>query len=75
MERLQAAPLTERPPGGNLVALPEDGAVIESYSRDPMVAAITFLVVILIVIGVAAAMIFSGPKEQPGKDGDDSGKA
>jgi hypothetical protein len=40
-----------------------------------MVAAITFLVVILIVIGVAAAMIFSGPKEQTGEDEGDSGSA
>lgn len=40
-----------------------------------MVAAITYLVVMLVVVGVAAAMIFSGPKEQSGKDEDDGGKA
>lgn len=37
-----------------------------------MIAAVTYLVLMLAVIGVASAMIFSGPKEKPGEDKDET---
>ncbi len=39
-----------------------------------MIVAVTFIAVMLAVIGVASAMIFSGPKEKPKDDEDEGGK-
>lgn len=39
-----------------------------------MIVAVTYLVLILAAVGVASAMIFSGPKEKPRDDEKDSGE-
>ncbi|MGD9787455.1 MAG: hypothetical protein AB7U30_05815 [Sulfuricellaceae bacterium] len=40
-----------------------------------MIVAVTYLALILIAIGIAAAMIFSGPKETREEEPDDSDKS
>jgi hypothetical protein len=40
-----------------------------------MIVAVTYLALILIAIGIAAAMIFSGPKEKRDEELDDADKS